>query len=57
MSQDKVTTTLCTEELVLWTQYIHMYRALFTYQTGQMGGKIQRVNAIHLAVPAGFHFF
>jgi hypothetical protein len=52
VSQNRVTATLCTEELFLRTQYILI--ALSTYQTGEnVGGGM--VNTTHGSVLAAVH--
>jgi hypothetical protein len=53
VSQDQMTMALCTEELFLSTQYIYSFP---TYQKGQTWGegRLQTVNTIHSAIPAGF---
>jgi hypothetical protein len=52
VSQEQVTATLCTEELLPSTQFICI--PLPAYQEDQMGG-IHTVKTIPSVVPAGFH--
>jgi hypothetical protein len=54
VSEDRVTATLCTEELFLRTQYIWLSSHIRQVQMCR-GGRTRTVNTTHRAVPDGFH--